>query len=198
MSPGVGRGAESAIDNRFGNKKGNASPSGAFAPRYLANMWDSPPPLRKVQHLTRRCPLPHGRFIGSRLHCLGNHHSAGIFLYKRKRGMLPKESLLRQHEHDRQKESIMTHASLNIHEPKWNVNRSQRPTPYIPKTDTLTSQRPTPLHVTIKADKTWESNRHKAASGKADAGRGNMPPAKCGWERYASVWKGTLQAGQLL
>ena len=133
MSPGVGQGAESAIDNRFGNKKGNASPSGAFEPRYLANMWDSPPPLRKVQHLTRRCPLPHGRFIGSRLHCLGNRHSAGIFLYKRKRGMLPKESLLRQHEHDRQKEFIMTHASLNIYESKWNVNRSQRPTPLHPK-----------------------------------------------------------------
>lgn len=47
--------------------------------------------------------------------------------------MLPKESLLRQHEHDRQKESIMTHASLNIYESKWNVNRSQRPTPLHPK-----------------------------------------------------------------
>ncbi len=183
MSPGVGQGAESAIDNRFGNKKGNASPSGAFEPRYLANMWDSPPPLRKVQHLTRRCPLPHGRFIGSRLHCLGNRHSAGIFLYKRKRGMLPKESLLRQHEHDRQKNH---HDSCIL-----KYTRTKMECQPLPKTDTLTC-------VTIKADKTWESNRHKAASGKADAGRGNMPLPKCGWERYASIWKETLQAGQLL
>ena len=41
------------------------------------------------------------------------------------RGALPKESLLRLHEHDRRKESIMIHASLNIHEPKWIVNQFQ-------------------------------------------------------------------------
>lgn len=78
----------------------------------------------------------------------------------------------------------MTHASLNIHEPKWNVNRSQRPT-------TPTSQRPTILHVTTKADKTWESNRHKAASGKVDAWR-------VIYHRQNAVEKGTLRVGRKL
>lgn len=51
---------------------------------------------------------------------------------------MPKESLLRQHEHDRQKESIMIHASLNIHEPKWNVNQFQGQTEsYIPRADRI-------------------------------------------------------------
>lgn len=53
---------------------------------------------------------------------------------KKEKKNVAERILFRQHEYNGHSISIAPHASLNIHEPKGNVNRFQRPTkPYIPK-----------------------------------------------------------------